>query len=429
MNKIIRFSVKNRWMVLALTLLVAVSGWIAFENLSIDAVPDITNIQVSVSSQVEGLVPEEIERVITSPIEAVVNGIAYVTHIRSLSKFGLSQVTVNFEDGTDIYWARQQVAERLSVVLSDLPAGVQPKLGPISTGLGEIFMYTVEADPPATGPERKAQLMELRAIQEWMIRPRLMTVQGVAGVDTTGGYEKQYHVQPDIQAMAAMGLSFEDLHTALEKSNKNVGGGYIEQGKDLFLVQAVGLFTSMDEMRRVPVKTLENLRVVTIGDVAHVTVDSGLRVGAALVGGKEAILGTVFLLTGGNSRVVAKRVAERVDEIRGNLPPGIKIETLYDRAEVVDATLDTVIHNLLTGAALVIIILLVLLGNFRAAVITAVTIPFSLLFTFFLMKACGLSGNLMSLGALDFGIIVDGVVIVMDNCVRLAHEKIKKRSE
>ena len=426
MNKIIRFSVKNRWMVLALTLLVAVSGWIAFENLSIDAVPDITNIQVSVSSQVEGLVPEEIERVITSPIEAVVNGIAYVTHIRSLSKFGLSQVTVNFEDGTDIYWARQQVAERLSVVLSDLPAGVQPKLGPISTGLGEIFMYTVEADPPATGPERKAQLMELRAIQEWMIRPRLMTVQGVAGVDTTGGYEKQYHVQPDIQAMAAMGLSFEDLHTALEKSNKNVGGGYIEQGKDLFLVQAVGLFTSMDEMRRVPVKTLENLRVVTIGDVAHVTVDSGLRVGAALVGGKEAILGTVFLLTGGNSRVVAKRVAERVDEIRGNLPPGIKIETLYDRAEVVDATLDTVIHNLLTGAALVIIILLVLLGNFRAAVITAVTIPFSLLFTFFLMKACGLSGNLMSLGALDFGIIVDGVVIVMDNCVRLAHEKIKK---
>ncbi len=426
MNKIIRFSVKNRWMVLLLTFLVMVTGWIAFENLAIDAVPDITNIQVSVSSIVEGLVPEEIERAITYPVEAAVNGIANVTHIRSLSKFGLSQVTVNFEDGTDIYWARQQVAERLSAVLSELPQGIQPKLGPISTGLGEIFMYTVEADQPVTGPERKAQLMELRAIQEWMIRPRLMTVQGIAGVDTSGGYEKQYHIQPNIKVMKEWGLSFEDLHTALEASNKNVGGGYIEQGKDLFLVQAVGLFASADEIKKVPVKTMENLRVVTIGDIATVTVDSGLRVGSALVSGKEAILGTAFLLTGENSRVVAKRVAERLDEIKKNLPPGIKIETLYNRAEVVDATLDTVIHNLLTGAALVIVVLLVLLGNFRAAVITAITIPFALLFTFLLMKARGLSGNLMSLGALDFGIIVDGAVIVMDNCVRLAHERIEK---
>lgn len=413
-------------MVLLLTFLLMGTGWIAFENLAIDAVPDITNIQVSVSSVVEGLVPEEIERAITYPVEAAVNGIANVTHIRSLSKFGLSQVTVNFEDGTDIYWARQQVAERLSAVLSELPKGVQPKLGPISTGLGEIFMYTVEADQPVTGPERKAQLMELRAIQEWMIRPRLMTVQGIAGVDTSGGYEKQYHIQPDIKALKEWGLSFEDLHTALEASNKNVGGGYIEQGKELFLVQAVGLFTSADEIRKVPVKTMENLRVVTIGDIAKVKVDSGLRVGSALVAGKEAILGTAFLLTGENSRVVAKRVAERLDEVKKNLPPGIKIETLYNRAKVVDATLDTVIHNLLTGAALVIVVLLALLGNFRAAVITAITIPFALLFTFLLMKARGLSGNLMSLGALDFGIIVDGAVIVMDNCVRFAHEKIEK---
>ncbi|PIR20591.1 MAG: CusA/CzcA family heavy metal efflux RND transporter [Deltaproteobacteria bacterium CG11_big_fil_rev_8_21_14_0_20_47_16] len=424
-NKIIQFSVKNRWMVLLLAILTMVAGWIAFENLTIDAVPDITNVQVSVSSVVEGLVPEEIERVITYPIEAAVNGIAKVTHIRSLSKFGLSQVTVNFEDGTDIYWARQQVAERLSAVLGELPKGVQPKLGPISTGLGEIFMYTVESDTPLVGPERKAQLMELRAIQEWVIRPRLMTVQGVAGVDTTGGYEKQYHIQPNIKTMRELGLSFEDLHAALEASNKNVGGGYIEQGKDLFLVQAVGLFASADDIRRVPVKILENLRVVTIGDIATVTVGSGLRVGAALVSGKEAILGTVFLLMGENSRVVAKRVAERFDEIKKNLPQGIKIETLYNRAEVVDATLDTVIHNLLMGAILVVIILLLFLGNLRAAVITAITIPFALLFTFLLMKARGISGNLMSLGALDFGIIVDGAVIVMDNCVRVAHERIK----
>ncbi|QQR81266.1 MAG: efflux RND transporter permease subunit [Deltaproteobacteria bacterium] len=426
MNKMIRFSVKNRWMVLILTFLLMGTGWIAFENMAIDAVPDITNVQVSVSSIVEGLVPEEIERAITYPVEAAVNGIANVSYIRSLSKFGLSQVTVNFEDGTDIYWARQQVAERLSAVLSELPKGIQPKLGPISTGLGEIFMYTVESDQPATGPERKAQLMELRSIQEWMIRPRLMTVQGIAGVDTSGGYEKQYHVQPNIKAMKDLGLSFEDLHTALEASNKNVGGGYIEQGKELFLVQAVGLFASADEIKKVPVKTMENLRVVTIGDIATVTVDSGLRVGSALVAGKEAILGTAFLLTGENSRVVARRVSDRLDEIKKNLPPGIKIETLYNRAEVVDATLDTVIHNLLTAAALVIVVLLVLLGNFRAAVITAITIPFALLFTFLLMKAWGLSGNLMSLGALDFGIIVDGAVIVMDNCVRLAHERIKK---
>ncbi len=413
-------------MVLLLTLLVMVAGWIAFENLAIDAVPDITNVQVSVSSVVEGLVPEEIERAITYPVEAAVNGIAHVTHIRSISKFGLSQVTVNFEDGTDIYWARQQVAERISAVLGELPTGIQPKLGPIATGLGDIVMFTVEADRPATGPERKAQLMELRAIQEWMIRPRLMTVQGVAGVDTSGGYEKQYHVQPDIKAMKDLGLSFEDLHAALEASNKNVGGGYIEQGKELFLVQAVGLFSSADEIRKVPVKTMENLHVVTIGDIATVTIGSGLRVGATLVSGREAILGTVLLLSGENSRMVAKRVAERIDEIQKNLPPGIKIETLYDRATVVDETLDTVIHNLLTGAALVVIVLLALLGNFRAAVITAITIPFALLFTFLLMKARGLSGNLMSLGALDFGIIVDGAVIVMDNCVRLVHERAGK---
>jgi cobalt-zinc-cadmium resistance protein CzcA len=424
-NKIIRFSVVNRMTVLIVTILTSVAGWVAFENLSIDAVPDITNIQVSVSTTVEGLVPEEIERTITYPVEAAMNGIANVTHIRSLSKFGLSQVTVNFEDGTDIYWARQQVAERLSVVLSELPMGVQPKLGPISTGLGEIFMYTVEADLPATGDERKIQLMELRAIQEWMIRPRLNTVKGVAGVDTNGGYEKQYHIQPDIEAMKRLGVSFEEIHSALEHSNKNVGGGYIEQKEDLFLVQAVGLFKSPDDIGRVPVKTLEDLRVVTIRDVAEVALGSSLRVGAAQVNGREAILGTALMLTGENSRVVARRVAEKIAEIQKTLPPDVRIETLYNRADVVDATLATVLHNLITGAGLVIVVLLALLGNLRAAVVTALTIPFSLLFTFLLMKGRGISGNLMSLGALDFGIIVDCAVIVVDNCVRLVHEKAK----
>lgn len=425
MNKIIRFSVNNRIVVLLMTALMAVLGWVAFENLAIDAVPDITNIQVSVNSVVEGFVPEEIERTITYPIEAAMNGISRVTHIRSLSKFGLSQVTANFDEGTDIYWARQQVAERLQAVLSELPDGVKPQLGPISTGLGEIFHYTVEADKPFTGEERKAQLMELRAVQEWTIRPRLLTVKGVAGVDTTGGYEKQYQVQPDVGAMNRYGIGFGELHEALLKSNQNVGGGYIELDKDLLLVQAAGLFQSEDDIRRVPVKTLEDLHVITVGDVATVAQGSGLRVGAALVSGREAVLGMVYLLTGENSRVVAKKTAEKISEIQKTLPPGIKIETLYSRADVVDATLDTVIHNLWMGAVLVVIILLALLGNLRAAVITALTIPFALLITFLLMKARGISGNLMSLGALDFGIIVDGAVIVMDNCVRLVHQKAK----
>lgn len=422
-NKIIRFSVYNRSIVLVFTALFVLAGWMAFKRLSIDALPDITNVQVSVNTLVEGLAPEETERYITVPIESAMNGIADVTFVRSLTKFGLSQVTVNFEDGTDIYKARQQVSERLQSVLGDLPEGIKPHLGPITTGLGEIYFYTVEADAPATGEERIKQLMDLRAIQEWVVRPRLMTVKGVAGIDTNGGYEKQYHIQPDVAKMAEYGLGFDEIETALEKTNKNVGGGYIQQEGKQFLVQAVGLFQGPDDIKLVPVKALETLKTVTIGDIAQVRLAAPLRMGAALVEGKEAILGTALLLSGENSRNVAVEVDKKIQEIKKVLPAGIHIETLHDRSDLVDATLETVFHNLATGAALVIVILLLLVGNLRAALITASIIPLSLLFTFLMMKWQNMSGNLMSLGALDFGIIVDAAVIVLENCVRKLHEK------
>lgn len=422
-NKMIRFSVYNRSIVLVFTALFIVAGWVAFKHLSIDALPDITNVQVSVNTLVEGLAPEETERYITLPIESVMNGIADVTSVRSLTKFGLSQVTVNFEDGTDVYKARQQVSERLQSVLGDLPEGVKPHLGPITTGLGEIYFYTVEADQRATGEDRIKQLMDLRAIQEWVVRPRLMTVKGVASIDTNGGYEKQYHIQPDVAKMAEYGLGFDEIENALEKTNKNVGGGYIQQEGKQFLVQAVGLFQSPEDIQHVPVKALETLKTVTIGEMAKVTLGAPLRMGASLVNGEEAILGTALLLSGENSRTVAVEVDKKIQEIKKILPTGIHIETLHNRSDLVNATLETILHNLATGAFLVVVILLLLVGNLRAALITAFIIPLSLLFTFLMMNWQGISGNLMSLGALDFGIIVDAAVIVLENCVRKLHEK------
>lgn len=422
-EKIIRFSVYNRAVVFAFTGLFMVAGWVAFKTLSIDALPDITNVQVTVNTEIDGLAPEEAERSITAPIESVMNGISRVTHIRSLTKFGLSQVTVNFEDGTDIYRARQQVSERLQSVLPDLPAGSKPHLGPVTTGLGEIFFYTVEAEEPATGEARLTQLMELRAVQEWVIRPQIMTVKGVAGVDTTGGYEKQFHIQPDVKKMAQYGLGFDEIETALNQTNRNVGGGYVQQEGKMFLVQAVGLFKSLEDIRKVPVKSLETLKTITVGDVADVSLGYPLRVGAALVDGREAVLGMVYLLSGDNSRVVAKDVARKVEETKKKLPAGVHIEVLHNRSDLVDATLNTVLHNLVIGAALVVIVLLLLVGNIRAALITAFIIPLSLLFTFLMMNWRGMSGNLMSLGALDFGIIVDAAVIVLENCIRRIQEK------
>lgn len=426
-SKIVRFSIDNRWIVILLTLILALWGWESFKHLPIDAVPDITNVQVQVNTQIEGRGPEEIERTVTYPIETALNGLPGVTQVRSITRYGLSQVTVVFEDEMDIYKARQLVSERLQTISGQLPEDAIPVLGPVSTGLGEIFHYVIEAENVAQdGPKRLKQLSEIRAIQDWYVKPRLLTVKGVAEVNTIGGYERQYHIEPNPTLMAQYGIHFSDIEQAIEKVNRNAGGGYVEQTADQFIVQASGLFENLEDIRVVPIKTLGNLQIISIGDIAKVGIGKELRTGAALYDGKEAVIGTALMLLGENSREVSLRVAEQIEKIKEGLPKGFHIKTLYNRSELVNATLDTVKHNLITGAALVIVILFLLVGNLRAALITAIVIPISLLITFILMRKYGISGNLVSLGALDFGIIIDGAVIVLDNCVRHIHDKTKE---
>ncbi|MBD66239.1 MAG: CusA/CzcA family heavy metal efflux RND transporter [Halobacteriovoraceae bacterium] len=422
-SSLVKFSIDYRWVVIIATLMLALLGWESFKKLPIDAVPDITNVQVQVNTQVEGRGPDEIERIVTYPIESALNGVPGVSQVRSITRYGLSQVTVVFEDDQDIYLARQLVGERLQAIKNQLPNFVEPVLGPVSTGLGEIYHYIIEAKNKKTGEERFKQLTELRALQDWYVKPRLLSVKGVAEVNTIGGYERQYHIEPDPKAMAKYGLHFADIEKAIEKVNQNAGGGYVEQTADQFIVQASALFEKIEDIRNVPVKTLGNLKVITIADIGVVSLGKELRTGAALYNGEEVVLGTTLMLLGENSREVSLRVADKIEEIKKGLPDGYQIKTLYNRSDLVNKTLDTVKHNLLTGAVLVIIILFLLVGNIRAAMITAIVIPISLLITFILMKKYGISGNLVSLGALDFGIIVDGAVIVLDNCVRHIQDK------
>lgn len=418
MNKIIEFSVKNPWTTLLMTLFIAFSGALAFKNLAIDAVPDITNVQVQVNVSMNGLAPEELERTVTAPLETAMGGIPGITQVRSLTRLGLSQVTVIFNDEVDIYRARQLVSERMQSVTENLPPGARPELGPVTTGLGEIVHYTIESDDP-----NLQNLSDLKTIQEWVIKPRLLTVKGVAEVNTIGGASRQYHVHPIPQKMSAFGVHFNDLAEALKNSNQNVGGGYVQRESEQFTVQAVGMLKSVEDILEVPVKKLESFRTVKVSDIAEVTIGQAQTFGAASVNGKNAVLGTTMMLLGENSRTVSEAVVAKINEINEGLPKGVRIKVLYDRAVLVNATLGTVEHNLLVGAGLVVVILLFLVGNLRTAIITALTIPLTLLITFLVMKTLGISGNLMSLGALDFGIIVDGTVIVIDNCVRLLHER------
>lgn len=422
-SKLVRFSIDNRWIVILLTILLSYAGWESFKHLPIDAVPDITNVQVQVNTQVDGRGPDEIERTVTYPLETALNGVPGVNQVRSITRYGLSQVTVVFEERTDIYKARQLVSERLQSISGQLPSFVEPTLGPVSTGLGEIYHYVIEAKTVATGEDRLKQLTDIRAIQDWYVKPRLLTIKGIAEVNTIGGYEKQYHIEPNPLKMAKFGIHFGDIERAIEKVNMNAGGGYIEQTADQFIVQASGLFESLEDIKDVPVKTLGNLQIISISDIAKVRFGKELRTGAALHNGNEVVLGTALMLLGENSREVSLRVAEQIEKIKEGLPEGYHIETLYNRSDLVNETLGTVKHNLITGAALVIVILFLLVGNLRAALITAVVIPISLLLTFILMRKYGISGNLVSLGALDFGIIVDGAVIVLDNCVRHIQER------
>lgn len=396
----------------------AALGIYNYQRLPIDAVPDITNVQVQVNSSTPGYSPLEAEQRVTFPIETAMAGIPKVEYTRSLSRYGLSQVTVVFEDGTDIYWARQQVTERLQQAKDQLPADIESHMGPISTGLGEIYMWTVDVKPgakKADGSEYTAT--DLREIQDWVIRPQLRNVAGVVEVNSIGGFEKQYHVTPDPRKLVAYALSFHDVMEALAKNNGNVGAGYIERNGAQYLIRVPGQVRDIAEIRAIVVASRKGLPV-HIGDLAEVGVGNELRSGAALHNGHECVLGTTFMLMGENSRTVSHRVHDRMAEVNRTLPRGVTASTVYNRTNLVDATIQTVQSNLLEGAVLVVVILFALLGNFRAALIAAFIIPLSMLFTITGMVTNRVSANLMSLGALDFGIIVDGAVIIVENCMR-----------
>ena len=415
---IIGFSIRQRWMVLAVVAMLAGLGAWSATRLPIDAVPDITNVQVQINTEAEGYSPLEAEQRITFPVETAIAGIPGLDYTRSVSRYGLSQVTVVFEDGTDIYFARQLVNERIQAVKSQLPPGIEPTMGPIATGLGEIFMYSVEPKPGAKKPDGSEWTpMDLRTLNDWVVRPQMRTIPGVAEVNSIGGYARQYHVTPDAGRLAAIGLSLTDVVEALEANNANRGAGYVERAGEQILIRLPGRAENEVDIAQIIVATRGGVPI-RIGDVAEVLIGSELRTGAATQNGKEIVLGTIFMLTGENPRVVAQAAAERLSQVQASLPSGVIAQPLYDRTELVDRTIATVEKNLVEGAILVIAVLFLLLGNIRAALITAAVIPFSMLMTLTGMVQGRVSANLMSLGALDFGLIVDGAVIIVENCLR-----------
>ncbi|MBR0965628.1 CusA/CzcA family heavy metal efflux RND transporter [Bradyrhizobium diazoefficiens] len=413
------FAIRQRWLVMIAVLAMAGFGAWNFTRLPIDAVPDITNVQVQINSRAPGYSPLEVEQRITFPIETAMGGLPRLESTRSLSRYGLSQVTVIFKDGTDIYFARQMVNERIQQVRDRLPAAIETAMGPISTGLGEIYMYTIEAKPEArkAGGETYSPT-DLRTIQDWIVRPQLRTVAGVSEVNSVGGFEQQFQVLPDPAQLMAYKLSFRDIMAALASNNANVGAGYIERNGEQYLVRTPGQVANVDEIKEIVVGSRNGIPV-RVSDVADVREGTDLRTGAATLNGNEVVLGTAMLLIGENSRTVAQRVASRLKEIGRSLPEGVITHTVYDRTRLVEATIATVARNLFEGALLVIVVLFLTLGNFRAAVATACVIPLSMLFAITGMVENKVSANLMSLGAIDFGIIIDGAVIIVENCLRL----------
>ena len=423
LERILKFSIRRRWVVLMATLAVAVLGLYNYPKVPIDAVPDITNVQVQINTEALGYSPLEVEQRITFPIETAMAGIPRLTETRSLSRYGLSQVTVIFQDGTDIYFARQLINERIQEVKGNLPPGVDSIMGPIATGLGEIFMWTVEPKAGALKQDGTPYTAtDLRTIQDWVVRPQLRNIPGVTEVNTIGGYEKQYHVTPYPDKLIAYGLSFHDVLHALARNNANVGAGYIEHSGEQYLIRAPGQVVDIEDIRRIIIGNYKGVPIY-IKDVAEVLLGKELRTGAATENGKEVVLGTVFMLMGENSRTVSRMVADKMVEVNHTLPPGVIAKTVYDRTTLVEKTIHTVKKNLAEGALLVIAILFLFLGNIRAALITASVIPLSMLFTITGMVNNKVSANLMSLGALDFGIIVDGAVVIVENCIRKLSEE------
>jgi len=421
-ERLIRFAIDQRWLVLLAVLGMAALGVYSYQKLPIDAVPDITNVQVQINTEAKGYSPLETEQRVTFPIETVMAGLPNLQETRSISRYGLSQVTVIFEDGTDIYLARQLVNERIQDARGNLPSNLSPSMGPIASGLGEIYMWTIEAKDGAKKPDGSAYTpMDLREIQDWIVKPQLRTVKGVTEINTIGGYAKEFQVSPKPERLVAHGLSLQDIIGALENNNANVGAGYIERSGEQYLIRAPGQVGNVTDIANIIIKNTEGVPV-RIGDVAEVGLGKELRTGAATENGQEVVLGTAFMLIGENSRYVSQAVDQRLKEINRNLPKGVIAKTVYDRTVLVDKAINTVKKNLIEGALLVIAILFLFLGNLRAALITAMVIPLSMLFTFTGMVSNKVSANLMSLGALDFGIIIDGAVVIVENCVRrLAH--------
>ena len=417
-NWIVSFAVKRRMMVLALTFLFAGFGVYNIQNLAVDAVPDITNVQVQINTKAPGFTPLEVEQRITYLVETAMAGIPKLDYTRSLSRYGLSQVTVIFDEGTDIYWARQQIGERIQSIRADLPNNIEPNLGPIASGLGEIFTYSVHAKPDALKSDGTAYNAEdLRTLQDWVIRPQLLKVKGVTEINSQGGFERQYQVAPMPEKLIAYKLTIKDVISALELNNSNRGAGYIERFDGQYLVRSPGQLKTLADIANTVIAKRDDAPV-RIKDVANVYLGKELRTGAATYNGEETVLGTAMMLIGENSRVVAKAMADKLIEVQKSLPAGVIVEPVYDRTNLVDKTIATVQKNLFEGAVLVIVILLLLLGNITGALITAMVIPLSMLFAITGMVGNRVSGNLMSLGAIDFGLIVDGAVIVVENCLR-----------
>ncbi|HOW66854.1 MAG TPA: CusA/CzcA family heavy metal efflux RND transporter [Candidatus Paceibacterota bacterium] len=425
LHRLIEASLRQRvFLLIVATVSVFVGLWSAY-HLPIDAVPDITSPQVQVNTEVPALAPEESEKAVTIPLEMELAGIQGVEEMRSLTKFGLSQVTLIFKEKMDIYRARQLVAERLQSAADRLPPNLTPKLAPISTGLGEIFYYTLAFRDGATNrpPDRMEELRELREIHEFVVKPMLRTTPGLAEINSSGGYEKQLVVQPRPEDLQAAGLTFADLAAIIGENVENTGGGVIHRGPDQLIVRSVGRVRTAEEIAELPIKFASGIKPLVVRDVAEVAIGSRFRTGAATENGEETILGTAMMLAGENSRFVARRFQERIREIADRLPPGLEIRTQYDRSELVDRTVSTVKKNLFEGAILVVVVLLGMLGNWRAALIVSAAIPLSFLFALTGMLRWNISGNLMSLGAVDFGLIIDGAVVMVENIVRQLGER------
>ncbi|NVK36320.1 MAG: CusA/CzcA family heavy metal efflux RND transporter, partial [Gammaproteobacteria bacterium] len=417
-ESILRLSIERRWLMLALAILIMGTGFYHYQKLPIDAVPDITNVQVQINTQAPGYSPLEVEQRITFNVETAFSGLPNLSYSRSLSRYGLSQVTLVFDEGTDIYFARNLIDQRLSSVNQQLPAGIEAEMGPIATGLGEIFMYSIQVKSDALQKNGEPyDIIALREIQDWIIKPQLALVKGIIEVNTIGGYEKQYHVTPWPEKMLAFNVSLTEIQTAINRNNQNQGAGFIETNGQQLLVRIPGQLQNTQDIANVVIKTLD-ASPVFIKDVADVAIGKELRSGAATQDGKETVIATAMMLAGENSRQVAINATQKLTQIQKSLPPGVELNVVYNRTTLVDKAIATVQKNLLEGALLVIAVLFLLLGNIRAALITAAVIPLAMLGTITGMVRTDVSANLMSLGALDFGLIVDGAVIIVENAIR-----------